>query len=74
MERLDSALFPLPGLLDYEACLLPGRLEISAVTLDGRDGGLAAAAAPLLPGAEISVSCRRADGGGVPSPRKRTLL
>ena len=74
MERLDSALFPLPGLLDYEARLLPGRLEISAVTLDGRDGGLAAAAATLLPGAEISVSCRRAEGGDIPSPRKRTLL
>ena len=74
MEQLDSALFLLPSLLDYAAELLPGRLKISALTLDGRDPGLAASAKRLFPDSEIEAVCRKADENTVLSARKRTFL
>lgn len=75
VEDLDSALFPIPGLLDYRASLTDA-LELFALVLeDGLEASLGQAAARCCPGYPIRVKTARIlpDDGPL-YPGKRFLL
>ena len=75
MEDLDSALFPLPGLVDYRASLTDA-LELFALVLeDGLEGQLIQRAARCCPQYPIRVkTARAAPDHGPLYPGKRFLL
>ncbi|MPM69360.1 hypothetical protein SDC9_116305 [bioreactor metagenome] len=66
IAKLDDALFGHSNLIDYSAALSADKLEVAALTLDGKAGRLTELAKAALPELQISVKTRKASMDDAP--------